>query len=539
MARGTLTKAGAGAVNIGALSAGPFTATSSTYTLVSGTDGHWTLPTDGTTPAPTSTGDSADLNGGPYVFNYTSTDGVNSRSGVLILSTRANTFTVSLRTEVSNSAGTTSPILSAVSGNRVEIAKGATDFANATYAAPLYLTKWRPAGGCTIGNEDDAHPAPVANIQIKLPLNLTLQKLNFRPQARIQNIVGGVDKSVDKGVYVRTTAPSTGTDQQTTNTITFDRCSLTGIADPGKAAYGYYCTDDGAPLTVTFLGNHDIQWTQKPLSLGATSGLGITVNGNVSGNEAWMRIRYWTEDGFIPSANSSETSSWNFHHITFMSPMFDTANATIHPDSVQFPAGTNAKNFNVDMLDLIQADGNSISQTFFSKNSQIGATVKNEISVGRSKHCFTISGTDSAHVVTGRNVTAITQWSGVYSAGDPASNVLDPGLWLINGTGTIDPAYLTLSNFWAQGNINNGSSYAPTTDVVNAGLTSGDISSVFPGAAWISSPTLKAAALAGTNVADTRWTADFDAVYASVIAALIPASGQVGALKSDGTRPLV
>ena len=73
--RGANTLAGHGSVNLGALLPEPMVATSSTYTPVSGTSAHWTLPTNGGHPVPSAAGVAAVLNGGPYVWDYTISDG--------------------------------------------------------------------------------------------------------------------------------------------------------------------------------------------------------------------------------------------------------------------------------------------------------------------------------------------------------------------------------------------------------------------------------------------------------------------------------
>src|SRR6185369_17647234 len=52
--------------------------TSWSITQTGGTAGHWNtsgaIQTGGSSPTPTSTGDTADLNGGPYTFNVTATN---------------------------------------------------------------------------------------------------------------------------------------------------------------------------------------------------------------------------------------------------------------------------------------------------------------------------------------------------------------------------------------------------------------------------------------------------------------------------------
>ncbi|API57982.1 hypothetical protein BSL82_00570 [Tardibacter chloracetimidivorans] len=172
--RGALTIAGdGGLVDLGfmLLAVGSSTPTSWSITLTSGTSGHWTTPTDGTFPTPTSTGDTADLNGGPYVFNVTATnaDGT-SNTCVLTISIRADTYSISSNADVSAARGTAGANNTTLCGKTLEVVRACTGFSTVG-AGRLYLSRHNAtatnSSRLTITNEDNEYPAEIECIQVE------------------------------------------------------------------------------------------------------------------------------------------------------------------------------------------------------------------------------------------------------------------------------------------------------------------------------------------------------------------------------------
>lgn len=130
MRRGARTKASAGSVDLEQFMLASGGGVSSwTITLASGTTGHWNLPTTGLCPTPTTAGDNAELNGGPYVFNVVATNsGGASNVAQLTINTVADVYTVASPAEVDT--GIRSGLDNGVSirnnlgGRVIEFAKG-------------------------------------------------------------------------------------------------------------------------------------------------------------------------------------------------------------------------------------------------------------------------------------------------------------------------------------------------------------------------------------------------------------------------------
>lgn len=101
--------------------------TSWAITPSGGTAGHWNLPTDGTSPTPTTAGNTADLNGGPYTFAVTATnaDGT-SAPATLTINIAADTYTISSDAQASGSSASTAirPSRASLGGKVIELARG-------------------------------------------------------------------------------------------------------------------------------------------------------------------------------------------------------------------------------------------------------------------------------------------------------------------------------------------------------------------------------------------------------------------------------
>lgn len=178
--RGADTKSGAAGVNLGALLRVPMVATSSSYTLVSGTSGHWNLPTNGTHPTPNSTGVAARLGGGPYVFAYTISDGSRTVTDTLTItrdlgrslpaytyisknggrvSVAAETFTTACYS-VATTAEHAAVTAANRSGGTVLIAKGASG------TIDLSQVSQSPTNPALVQSEDIANPTTVSRILV-------------------------------------------------------------------------------------------------------------------------------------------------------------------------------------------------------------------------------------------------------------------------------------------------------------------------------------------------------------------------------------
>lgn len=99
MLRGDLTLPGSGVVAISQfvlVSNGGSAITSWSWTISSGTAGHWTTYTNGNSPTPSSAGHSALLNAGPYIWNVTATNADGTSNTVQVkITIQADSYTVS------------------------------------------------------------------------------------------------------------------------------------------------------------------------------------------------------------------------------------------------------------------------------------------------------------------------------------------------------------------------------------------------------------------------------------------------------------
>lgn len=191
--RGADTKASAAGVNLGALLPIPMVATSSTYTLVSGTSGHWNLPTNGTHPTPTSAGVTARLNGGPYVFNYSISDGTNTVAAKLTITTdlgrtlpaydyinksggrttvSSETFTTACYT-VSTTAEYNALTAANRSGATILVAKGVSG------TVDLSMFGVTPTNPCLVQSEDVNNPSTISRVVMNTGGNHRVDSVNI------------------------------------------------------------------------------------------------------------------------------------------------------------------------------------------------------------------------------------------------------------------------------------------------------------------------------------------------------------------------
>ena len=172
MKRGALTMSACGGVPLGQfmLQAGSETPTSWSIVQTGGTAGHWTLATDGTSPQPSTAGDNADLNGGPYTFSVTATgpSGV-SNTATLTINIVANTYTVSRPTDVDwsklETKRGTSTDNGLLGGKTIAVARGATTLLNYVNALRFKGYGTHAVGTrITLTSEDTSNRSKVARV---------------------------------------------------------------------------------------------------------------------------------------------------------------------------------------------------------------------------------------------------------------------------------------------------------------------------------------------------------------------------------------
>jgi hypothetical protein len=502
-----------------------------TLTRTSGTAGHFTEPTDGTFPTPTTTGDAAGLNGGPYVYNVVAHAAAgDSNVAELTINVRANTFTISKRSEI------TTVLSAGINGKTVEFAEGSTDLALSTMAAPMTFLRWRSASGCTIKHENAANKCPIGNLYIRLPLNLTFDGVFVTPQARTS---AGAS---EKAVQILTSSPGVG---ESESSVHFEGCGITGAANTATTVWGvYFVTGAGGNLTAT-TNNWSSTWVSNDLyyNNNANASLIVTHSGITD-------LRYFTKNADRVDPGTSGTLNVTYAHRRIMTPRFDATQSSVHADGFQLNANESCSGIVYDRYTVILADGDSSAcQGFFTSNGGfVGAVIKNYIYVGRSTHACTVIGSDATHPFRLGNFTFLLQCSGIYGTHGGSGDTLwddRPGAsdipGVVLGSANSD---IVIKDGYIQGQVSNLSSYT-VPGTVTTRNNSGDVSGLLPNADWITSTALKATidALANnvdnyTGVADARWTGTTAEVYDDVIAALTPASGTVGAVSSDGSRPL-
>jgi len=161
MRRGARTKANAGSVDLEQFmlaSGGGVSGWS--ITLASGTTGHWNMPTDGTCPTPTTAGDNAELNGGPYVFNVTATnDAGASNVAQLTINAIADVYTVATPSEfvyLQTATDNGTAVRPNLGGRTIELAKGSDA---AFLAAEVKLRSFNThTGTFEVTSEDQTEP---------------------------------------------------------------------------------------------------------------------------------------------------------------------------------------------------------------------------------------------------------------------------------------------------------------------------------------------------------------------------------------------
>lgn len=546
MRRGALTKAGAASVSMTDLMGATGSPTSWAITLTSGTSGHWTTPTDGTSPVPTSAGDTADLNGGPYVFSVTATnaDGTSSPT-TLTIQIRANTFTISKRSELLGVV----PLggdsrASIIAGKTLEFARHSTDLGVDGIGA-IQFKFWRAteAAPMLVMHEDYSDPCPLARIYIRhcayidfvsirvTTARRTTQELNAYASEKNWSFDGGSTTGAVGNINIRFLN-------------TYGPCGVDGPTDPTLGVTAMFFGTG----PITGLEAYDFEcygvsngFFQNPSTVVGATFHGRTVLRRISANG--LRL-----------AGAPTSFSLHFDHLVVMSPTIDSYYAGVHVDVFQPDNGADVSGLTIDFLQGIVADGNlGAMQGIFSGNeadpSKLGVTIGAAELVIRNVAAMSVAGFDATHPFSARNVTVLKQISGPYgfdtwgtinnvykviSANSP-QYAYDPNILLNSAMSAAD---VTFENAWVYGQVLAPSGSIGSTVIQNN--DDPDVSAYFPNADWICNPTLAATIAAnGTvqnymGVDDARWHGTVDEVLAYVAAALTPVEG--GPLMNvDGT----
>lgn len=427
--RGALTIAGdGGLVDLGfmLLAVGSSDPTSWSITLTSGTSGHWTTPTDGTFPTPTSTGDTADLNGGPYVFDVTATnaDGT-SNTCVLTINIRADTYTISSPADWTAARGSANS--TTLCGKTAEIARACTGFVSASLVVADHNTSESGTGYHTITNEDNDYPADVLRVRV----------MN---SARVKLV----------GLKTITTRAQTGghyhienTSGLTSNLIEINDALIRGpVGEVENTRNGIYIYP-GITGEYT-IRNVDMQWV--------SNGFAASPNGTLKIYGG--KIRYFTSNGV-----QTNTPDLTIHDLIIMSPMRDTSNAVSpgqdHVDYIQLSDSATVDH-DIQRLWLVHADGDATC-TFQSGTLVQSGVIKNVVMTSAALDAYGPmvnrgNGLDMSCITSINQVafpnltTTATAWGDKYTAAGSGGG--EPWVRFV-GTHTS----VTASRIWAGDNV--------------------------------------------------------------------------------------
>ncbi len=524
--------------------------TSWSITRTSGTDGHFTTPTDGTSPVPTQAGVDAALAGGPYVFDVKATNTTGeSLAAVLTINIRASTYSTSKRSELATINPGTDTNAARINGRTLEFARWATDLGLGNTATPIYFNRWRCSGAnrCVVKHEDPTDPCDLGRTNIRLPRNIDFDSLRVNSFERTSPTDSG-----DKAWYLYGTGPSAMA--LSTESVrwldTYDSpgvdgiLAVSGLPDVTKTVTGIQIQVPAAGLaTGVEFNNWESYGTQSGVSYitDPDSTLEVTWNGRTV-------HRYFCNNGATVNDTLLGASSVHYDFLVHMSFVRDPNQPGLHLDGIQVQNGQDINDWTIDKWYFIQADGEAGStKGLWNRDSggvwsKVGMTIGNMILLTRADRGVVVSGTDADHVFSMANFTHLRQASGVYGLFYqlPTQQIDDtppknfPELDLREDT---NPAYATCVRGIVHGSINNPNGVSLTT--VESLNDEADISAWFPNAAWICNDTIQglteanAGVVAYSGVDDTRWDGTVDEVLAVVETACTPALGG-SAMLPDG-----
>lgn len=501
-----------------------------TWSIVSGDDdGHWQMVSNEVVPS--ASGAAAALGSGPYVLELASAAGART----LTIVVRSDTYTVSRRAELLD--GAISPIAgsggagnaSKLNGRTVELARWSADFALATTAAPIEFKFWYADVGqmCVVRHETPAYPCTIGPFFARSCSRIEFNGLKVTAPQRVSP-----SNPVGNGISLRTS-----------NGIASDGVRLIGCGsrgpagEPSSTVYGIGIDATSGDLTNAVIHDLELFWVHNAIFVQKAAGavLSVAMTGRTT-------VRYWTGNSLRFGVNMDDGLTFSIAHLLELSPMFDIENGSIHADGFQLNSGEDIRGLVIARMTHIYADGTgSACQTFFTRNgsgppnndpanpSLVGVTIGKVLTTGRSIHACSVSGSDATHAFSIDRMIALTQWSGPFGGVGAdyfhtPRYALDPKLNI--GFVGGQQSNFTATNIFAQGGVENGPGLTLDGSVIDASFTDGDVSAHYPNASWITSPALKANALANQDAEywngnpDARWSADIDTVLASVLAAL-------------------
>jgi hypothetical protein len=542
--RGADTKSGAAGINLAAPMLVSGEVTSWSITQIGGTVGHWSnTATDGTCPTPNGTGDTANLNGGPYVFSVTATnaDGT-SAAATLTIEIRANTFTISKRSELIGVV----PLggdsrASLIAGKTLEFARYSTDL-GVDGAGAITFKFWRAteASPMLVMHEDYSDPCPLARIVWRHCAYLDFVSIRVTEGRRTTQLLNSYASEKNFSFEGGSTTGAVG-NINIRLLDTFGPCGVDGPTDPTLGLTALYFGT--GPVT----GFEAYNFECYGISNGIFQNTNLSITATFHGRTVLRRI---SANG-LRLSGAPAVFTMHFDHLVVMSPTIDSYYAGVHVDVFQPDNGSDVSGLTIDLLQGIVADGNlGAMQGIFSGNeadpSKLGVTIGAAELVIRNVAGMSVAGFDATHLFSARHVTILKQISGPYgfdtynaegeliSANSP-QYAFDPNV-LLNAA--MDAAHVTFEKAWVY-----GQALAPTGAIgstVIQNFDDPDVSAYFPNAAWICSPTLASTIAAnGTvqnymGVDDSRWHGTVDEVLAYVAQALTPVEG--GALMNpDGT----
>jgi hypothetical protein len=195
------------------------------------------------------------------------------------------------------------------------------------------------------------------------------------------------------------------------------------------------------------------------------------------------------------------------------------------------------------------ADGDHSSQTVFTRSAAatpsdytlLDMTIDTFVSIGRSIHSMTLNGSDATHQINIGQATLMRQASGRYGVDNAQTKQSPPGYFpQVRLDAGHTPANTHLKNLWIHDVVGVNPNGVDVSNNIVQFAQNPDVSSVFPNATWICSPTIQSLVVANTDVQnyagvdDARWYGSDDEVLALISASLSPVLD--GSMKNgDGT----
>ena len=430
--------------------------TSWAITLSGGTASHWNLPVDGSSPTPTSTGDTAELNGGPYTFSVTATnaDGTSAPAVLTINVPSARVgYTVSTPSQIDSGLrlGTEGglSIKSQLGGRYVEIARGAeTQFPQGTSATFRGFNLH--TGSFTVTSEDTANRSAVARVFCNGGCSrIIFTEFNIYSSIAAHGPDVGLPPDGGNSQNPALIAVAYNSSFGTCTDLTFDDILL------------------GAPVSASFAS----QWLSGVDIAGQSTSPYTPATGITVSNVTMDRVK----DGIRTSRVNSSTfenltidrfcsnsmflggfTNNTFRNIIVVRPTLNRADVGDHRDFMQVGSGAPTSNYDsfvFDQIYLISADGNSASQgpffddvsyyqslvTGFTQNNQSLSNIFADPCVQQGIHMDGGSGWDVARATIIRGECAEAQnidASGNYVAATFITPVVD-GSNYVSTTGIV------------------------------------------------------------------------------------------------------